>query len=67
VTATLFARKEAPAGRMPPTLAEARPGQSVSAVTGALVAALALLALIAGFWPDLIIGAAPLLGPLVAQ
>ncbi|MDQ3054932.1 MAG: NADH-quinone oxidoreductase subunit N [Actinomycetota bacterium] len=50
---------------------EARPAQSgstasVSSATGVLVAALAVLAIVAGFWPDLIIGAAPLLAPLGA-
>lgn len=44
-----------------PTLPVVR--RSVPATTGGLVAALAVLALVAGFWPDLIIGAAPLLAP----
>ncbi len=71
VAAALFAktaeRSAGPAGVLPGVQpggpAESLPGQSVSVATGALVAVLAAVALVAGFWPDLIIGAAPLLAP----
>ncbi|MBA3278580.1 MAG: NADH-quinone oxidoreductase subunit N [Geodermatophilaceae bacterium] len=66
VAAALFARTGAAkesASPLATTLVGARPGRSVPAAMGVLVAALALAALVAGFWPDLIIGAAPLLSP----
>jgi NADH-quinone oxidoreductase subunit N len=63
VAAALFARTAGPGRTESPIVAQARPGPSVSTATGVLVAVLAALALAAGFWPDLIIGAAPLLAP----
>ncbi len=67
VAAVLFAKTAEsttePGGGQPGGPAEPRSGQSVSVATGALVAVLAAVALVAGFWPDLIIGAAPLLAP----
>jgi NADH-quinone oxidoreductase subunit N len=66
VAAALFARTGVAvgsAGQLASTPVEVAPGRAVSSSTGMLVAALALVALVAGFWPDLIIGAAPLLSP----
>lgn len=61
VAAALFARADAPAPAVQPGMQVRRP---VSGTTGLLVAVLAVVALVAGFWPDLIIGTAPLLAPL---
>jgi len=63
VAAALFARTTEPA-RGPNRAAEASRTRSIPTATGVLVGLLAGLALVAGFWPDLIIGAAPLLTPL---
>ena len=57
VAAAVFARN--------PVRTLGMPGGSVPTATAMVVAVLALLALLAGFWPDLIIGAAPFLAPLV--
>lgn len=64
VAAALFARPTATSRRAPRTAAEARQGRAVPTATGLLVAVLALFAFVAGFWPDLIIGTAPLLAPV---
>lgn len=62
VAAMLFARVEQTTS---PTLAPIMvQRRSVSSATGWLVAVLVVAVLLAGFWLDLVIGLAPLLGPL---
>lgn len=59
----LFARGLAKPGRAVEANGQPVPSRSVPPATGLLVAVLAILALVAGFWPDLVIGAAPQLSP----
>ncbi len=60
VSAILFATASEPADR--PLITQTR--RAVSTWTGVLVGVLVVTVLLAGFWPDLIVGFAPLLVPL---
>lgn len=62
VAAALFAR--ATESETPTSAPDSDARRPVSNVTGLLVGVLVVAVLVAGFWPDLIIGMAPLLSPL---
>jgi len=64
VAAALFARNGRGVREVTPDSADFRLVAPVPVLTGVLVAGLMVLALVAGFWPDLIIGAAQQLGPV---